>query len=434
MFIDKAKVKLKAGDGGRGMVSFRTEKYIDKGGPDGGDGGDGGSIIFVGHHNISTLLDFKYNYIISAEPGGNGFRRNQHGRNGEDKILNVPLGTQVFSGGELLVDIKDDGQQFIVARGGQGGFGNAHFKTSTRQAPRVAEKGEPGQELEIELELKAIADVGLVGLPNAGKSTFLSVTSNAKPEIADYQFTTLKPNIGVAKVGSGGIFIADIPGLIEGAHKGKGLGDEFLRHVERTAVILHLIDSTSQDIVKDCETITSELEHYPKLNITKKPQIVVLTKTDLADQEWLDYQKKLLNKATKLKIYDISSQNHKNIDSLLKTILKMVEDERAKQKIIDEEEQSAEQSELTTLSLSQKDDEEVWSVELDKKGIFNISGKKIELFVNKTDFDNNFSKERLKDIMAKMGIMHKLFRMGYVQNESTLKCAGIKFNFNDEWE
>lgn len=433
MFIDKAKVKLKAGDGGRGMVSFRTEKYIDMGGPDGGDGGNGGSIIFVGHHNISTLLDFKYNYLINAEPGGNGFRRNQHGKNGENKILKVPLGTQIFHKGELLVDIKEDGQQYVIARGGQGGFGNAHFKTSTRQAPRVAEKGEPGQELEIELELKAIADVGLVGLPNAGKSTFLSVVTNAKPEIADYQFTTLKPNIGVANIGNKGVYIADIPGLIEGAHKGKGLGDEFLKHIERTAVVLHLIDSTSQDVAKDYQVIVNELKKYPKLNLTSKPQIIALTKTDLADSEWLKYQKELLKKITSAKVYDISAQNHKNINDLLKIILKKVEDERAKQKLIAEENSVGDKLEMTTLTLGQKDDDQHWSVEVEKKGIFNITGKKIELFVNKTDFDNNFSKERLKDILSKMGIMHKLIRMGYIQNESIIKCAGIQFNFKDEW-
>ena len=295
MFVDTAKVKLKAGKGGDGAVSFRHEIYIPKGGPDGGDGGKGGSIIFRADKDTNTLLNFRFTPELKAEDGKNGAGTRSAGRSGKDLIVEVPIGTVVWkkasgekcpfegpktwpSGPErpengpstaservLIADLAHDQEEAVIAKGGDGGFGNAHFKSSTRQAPIIAEVGEPGEEFEAELELKLLADVGLVGLPNAGKSTFLSVVSNAKPEIADYPFTTLTPNLGVATIDDKDLLIADIPGLIEGAAEGKGLGHAFLRHVDRTAVLLHLIDVYSDDAGKAYQTIRNELAKYSDL-------------------------------------------------------------------------------------------------------------------------------------------------------------------------
>ena len=250
MFVDTAKVFVQAGRGGDGAVSFRREIYIDKGGPDGGDGGKGGDVIFIGVGGLNTLIDFRFKPELRGVHGQNGAKRDRRGRSGDAIYVKVPVGTIIKREGRIIADITDNNQEVVVARGGDGGFGNAHFKSSVRQTPRISEKGEDGEVFEAELELKLLADVGLVGFPNAGKSTFLSVVSNAHPEIADYEFTTLTPNLGVADIDDGSILIADIPGLIEGASEGKGLGDAFLRHVERTAVLLHLIDAYSNDVAK----------------------------------------------------------------------------------------------------------------------------------------------------------------------------------------
>jgi GTP-binding protein len=428
MFIDKAVIKLKSGDGGRGMVSFRKEKYIDKGGPDGGDGGDGGSIIFVGDDNISTLLDFKQQYQIKAEDGGDGFRRNQHGKNGQNKIVYIPLGTQVYCNDDLIADIRIKGQKEIIVKGGEGGFGNAHFKSSTRQAPRVAERGEPGEEMEIKLELKTIADVGLVGLPNAGKSTLLSVITNAKPEIADYQFTTLKPNLGIVKLkGGDGLAVADIPGLIEGAHHGRGLGDEFLKHVERTSVLLHLIDSSSDNIINDYKIIQNELNNYSGLDLSLKPKIVVLTKTDLVDEQWLDYQKNELSGINVNHAMGISSSAHKNLEELIALLANEVrEAKKREQEELEEEGQN--QDDIPTLSLSQDKIQDAWNVEKIGEKKFEISGDKITLFIRKTDFSNKFSVDRLVDIFTKKGIMHKLIKLGYQDGDNLFDKTGYRFN------
>ena len=243
MFVDTAKVLVQAGDGGNGAVSFRHEIYVDKGGPDGGDGGKGGDVVFIASLDSNTLVDFRFKPELRAQHGEAGGKRRKHGKSGGDLSVSVPVGTVVRLRDEVITDLVTVGQKIIVARAGDGGFGNAHFKSSTRQAPRVAEKGEKGEMYELNLELKLIADIGLLGKPNAGKSTFLSVVSNAKPEIADYEFTTLSPHLGVADIDDGSLLIADIPGIIEGAAAGKGLGHEFLRHVERTGALLHLIFS-----------------------------------------------------------------------------------------------------------------------------------------------------------------------------------------------
>src|SRR5579884_4168647 len=263
-FVDKVTVTVAAGNGGDGKLSFRREKFIQKGGPDGGDGGHGGNIILQASRNQNTLAAFRYQKELKAEPGQPGGSRRKHGRSGRDLIVAVPVGTVAANGeARQVADLVEDGQTVVVARGGKGGFGNAHFVSSRRQSPAFAEKGEPGEKHELLLELKMIADAGLVGLPNAGKSTLLSKLSNARPEIADYPFTTLTPNLGVVDIDrESSLLFADIPGLIEGAAEGKGLGDEFLRHVERTAILLHLVDVTSDNVVDDYRTIQNELKMY----------------------------------------------------------------------------------------------------------------------------------------------------------------------------
>jgi len=289
MFIDRAKIRIKAGDGGHGVTAFRREKFVPRGGPSGGDGGKGGDVWLESDESFNTLLHLRYNPEHHAERGRHGEGSNRHGRDGADVIVKVPIGTQVFEAesGDLLHDFTDISQRFLAAKGGKGGWGNSHFTTSTRQAPKFHYSGRPGEERELQLELKLIADVGLVGFPNAGKSTLISVISAAKPKIADYPFTTLEPNLGVVDLGDFKTFVvADIPGLIEGASEGAGLGDKFLRHVERTKLILHLVDVSSvssRDPIEDYEIINRELAAYNP-DLAARPQIVVATKIDALDE------------------------------------------------------------------------------------------------------------------------------------------------------
>ena len=307
MFVDTAKIFVQAGRGGNGAVSFRRELYIEKGGPDGGDGGKGGDVIFRATKDINTLLNFRYKPELKAKNGENGSKRNKTGKSGEDLIVKVPVGTLVKRDGEILADLKADGEETVIARGGDGGFGNAHFKSSVRQTPRVAELGEAGETFEADLELKLLADVGLIGFPNAGKSTFLSVVSNARPEIANYAFTTLTPNLGVAEIDGFNLLIADIPGLIEGASEGKGLGDAFLRHVERTSVLLHLIDIYEENPDEQYKIIREELKKYQP-ELLDRPEIIALTKSEGMDAEMIDFQiSKLRKVADGSQIFAISS-------------------------------------------------------------------------------------------------------------------------------
>jgi GTPase len=408
MFVDKAQVTLKAGDGGNGVVSFRQEKFIDKGGPDGGDGGRGGNVILVASNNENTLAEFRYQRLLQAESGQAGSKRKKRGKSGQDLRVTVPVGTAVTDeSGALLADLIEDGQEEIIAIGGKGGFGNAHFTSSTRQVPRIAEKGEPGQEQYVIFELKMIADVGLVGLPNAGKSTLLASISNARPEIANYPFTTLKPNLGMVDIGKKeSLLFADIPGLIEGASEGKGLGDEFLRHVERTLVLVHLIDAYQDDIQQAYKTIQSELAAY-KLNLTDKPQLIAINKTEGLDDEiisdLLGQLRKVVPKNTQL--FAISAQSKAGTKELLYAVQKTVMIERARLKA-DREEAEAEGEGVPVLRL---DTDSGWSIEAVKGG-FKVTGKKIERFAIMTDFDSFHAVERLRDIMKKMGIMHELER------------------------
>ncbi|MGH7158224.1 MAG: GTPase ObgE [Candidatus Saccharimonadales bacterium] len=406
-FVDKSSVTVIAGDGGDGRLSFRREKFVDKGGPDGGDGGDGGSVVFVASRNQNTLAAFRYEKELRAQPGGAGSSRRKHGRSAGNLRVAVPVGTVVLSEqGEMLADLAIDGQEAVLAKGGKGGFGNAHFVSSTRQAPRIAEKGEQGEQKTLQLELKMIADVGLVGLPNAGKSTLLSVISNARPEIADYPFTTLVPNLGVVDVeGAQGLLFADIPGLIEGAAEGKGLGDEFLRHVERTAVLVHLIDAYQDDVVKAYKTIQQELKQY-KVDLSGKPQVVALTKIEGLDADIVGDQLAKLRKAVPkgVKLLAISALTKQGVPELLRMVISTVKAVRAAQ-----QEQAEELAGVPVITLEETDD--AWKV-AKEEDIFVVHGTKIERFARRTNFDNPAGVERLRDIMRKMGIMHELVRQG----------------------
>lgn len=325
-FLDEAKIYLESGKGGAGCVSFHREKYIDMGGPDGGNGGRGGHIIFECVPNLNTLIDFRYTQHFRAEVGDHGRGANRTGRDGQDLTIKVPLGTVILDEDKetVLADMMTPGEQLMFLKGGDGGFGNAHFKSATNRAPRKFLPGWPGQEKAVWLRLKLIADAGVIGLPNAGKSTFLSVVSRAKPKIADYPFTTLAPNLGVIYVHGQEFVMADIPGLIEGAHAGHGLGTRFLGHVERTSVLLHLIDITQDDIVGAYKTIRKELKAYGG-GLAKKPEVIVLNKADALGPELAEDQQKILAKAIRKKVHVISAVSKDGLEKVLSELWKHVD-------------------------------------------------------------------------------------------------------------
>ena len=428
MFVDTAKVFISAGKGGDGAVSFRHEIYVEKGGPDGGDGGRGGDVIFQAISGLDTLIDFRFKPELRAKPGGNGSKRNRHGAAGESLTVKVPMGTIVRKNGEIMADLTAEGQKIVIAHGGDGGFGNAHFKSSVRQTPRIAEKGEPGDIFEAHLELKLLADVGLVGFPNVGKSTFLSVVSNARPEIADYAFTTLTPNLGVADIDDGSLLIADIPGLIEGASAGRGLGDAFLRHVERTAVLLHLIDIYTDDIAGAYQTIRTELANY-NLDLSDRPEIIALTKIDGMDQDIIQMQIDAVRAvAGKTPIFTISSVAHQGLTEVLRALRKKVIKSRQIVDLIDDN-----SDEIQTISLGQAKNAEIWAVEKvenedDGSLYFIVTGEKIEKFARRTDYNNFEGLNRLRDIMKKLGIAHELRRQG-AENDSIIRIGDNTFTF-----
>lgn len=375
------------------------------GGPNGGDGGDGGDVVLVASRNQNTLAAFRYQKEVKAESGLPGDTSNKHGRSAKDLLVMVPVGTIATNGeGEVVADLVADGQKAVVAIGGRGGFGNAHFVSSRRQAPKFAEKGEPGEQFELKFELKMIADVGLIGLPNAGKSTLLSKLSNAKPEIANYPFTTLTPNLGVVDIDkTTSVLFADIPGLIEGASAGKGLGHDFLRHVERTAVILHLIDAYAEDVAAAYQIIRTELEAYQPALITR-PEIIVLTKIEGLDIEIIDDLTKQIQKAASKKtpVFAISAQSGEGLQQLLFTVKDTVTAVRAIVPLAAKADDG-----IPVLTLTDKSDE--WQVK--KAGErFIVTGQRVEQFGRRTDFDNEQGVQRLRHIMKKMGILHELVR------------------------
>lgn len=468
MFVDVAKVSLKAGKGGDGAVSFRHEIYIPKGGPDGGDGGKGGDIIFRADRNTNTLIDFRFTPILTADNGKNGAGQRAAGRSGRDLIVKVPVGTCVYQIDEpgtstdglvsedgadneasnknkytklkktLIADLVADGAEAIIARGGSGGFGNAHFKSSTRQAPRIAEVGEPGEEFEALLELKTMADVGLVGLPNAGKSTFLSVVSNAKPEIADYPFTTLTPNLGVATIDGTDILIADIPGLIEGASEGKGLGHDFLRHVDRTAVLLHLIDVYNDDAGEAYRTIRNELDKYSDLK--DRPEIVALTKCEGVDDDIVKMQtSSILAQKPEAAVYAISSSAHQGLEELLRELKGQIataptgkRSELLGTSNDNSGTEFASHTDLPTISLGRDALKDTWRVEKLDDDKFKVTGEKIEKFARRTDLNNYASVNRLRDIMKKLGIRAELTSQG-AKPDSIISIAGKEFTLVEDW-
>ena len=443
MFVDTAKVSLQAGKGGNGAVSFRREIYIPKGGPDGGDGGRGGDIIFRADKNTNTLIDFRFTPILTAEDGKNGSGTRSAGRSGKDLIVNVPIGTSVYrlepSENEndeysriQIADLVKDGDEAVIAHGGAGGFGNAHFKSSTRQAPIIAEVGEPGEAFEAELELKSVADVGLVGLPNAGKSTFLSVVSNAKPEIADYPFTTLTPNLGVATIDDRDILIADIPGLIEGASEGKGLGHDFLRHVDRTAVLLNLVDVYNNDAGEAYATIRRELDRYSDLK--DRPEVVALTKCEGVDEDIIKMQmSSILAQNPDAQIYAISSSAHQGITELLRELSRLVQNRPATvTQPLSEQSSSDSDNPLPVISLNPAALKDTWTVTLRDDGVYEVTGEKIEKFARRTDMNNYASVNRLRDIMKKLGIRGELTSNG-AKPDSIIEIAGKQFTLVEDW-
>ncbi len=328
-FLDQAKIFIKSGDGGAGCVSFRREKYIEFGGPNGGDGGKGGSVWIEAVENLNTLIDFRYHQHFKAQKGRNGMGSDKTGPKGEDIVIKVPVGTEILADDQetLIVDMIEPGQRYLIAKGGDGGRGNAQFKSSTNQAPRYAEPGWPGEELWVWLRLKVIADVGLLGMPNAGKSTFLSVVTKARPKIADYPFTTIHPNLGVAWVDNYEMVIADIPGLIEGASEGVGLGDRFLKHVERCFCLLHLIDATGEDVVQTYKTIRNELKVYDD-KLAQKPEVVALNKADALDEKDIAKKQKALEKAIGKKVFVISAIAKKGVFDCLLEVNKYITRDR----------------------------------------------------------------------------------------------------------
>lgn len=446
MFCDTAKVSLKAGKGGDGAVSFRREIYINKGGPDGGNGGKGGSIIFVADKDTNTLIDFRFNPILTAEDGGNGSGTRSAGRSGKNLIVEVPIGTVVKRDGKIIADLTHDREEAVIAKGGDGGFGNAHFKSSVRQTPIVAEVGEPGEEFEAELELKLLADVGLVGLPNAGKSTFLSIVSNAKPEIADYPFTTITPNLGVATIDRHDILIADIPGLIEGAAEGRGLGHAFLRHVDRTAVLLHLVDVYNNDAGEAYRIIRNELDKYSDLK--DRPEIVALTKCEGVDNGIIEMQSQAIREVNpNAYIYSISTVSKKGVDDLLRALwqdIKIAKEKKQEQEnttagiILEDDANTKHQitkdgiKGIPVISLSSHELKNTWTVTRGDDGVFHVTGEKIEKFARRTDMGNYASVNRLRDILKKLGIRAELTNQGATQ-DSIIEISGKTFTLVEQY-
>jgi GTPase len=337
-FLDEAKVYIVSGAGGNGCIAFRREKFIEFGGPSGGDGGNGGDVIVEAVNGLNTLIDYRYQQHFKAKAGGNGMGKDRHGANGKDVVLKVPVGTQIYEedGETLLADLTKVGERVTLITGGNGGFGNAHFKSSTNQAPRRANPGEPAEERTIRLRLKLIADAGIVGLPNAGKSTFLAAVSAAKPKIADYPFTTLHPQLGVFEIDGREFVMADLPGLIEGAHEGVGLGDRFLGHTERCNVLLHLVDGTLEDAGEAYRTVRGELDAYGQ-GLADKPEIVALSKVDAMTPEAIKAQAAKLKKACKKTPLLLSSASREGVTEVLRALLKVIDmashEERPKEEV-----------------------------------------------------------------------------------------------------
>jgi len=423
MFIDVAKIYIKAGDGGNGAVSFRREKYVPNGGPDGGDGGNGGNIVFVVNTGKNTLLDFKYKKSFKAQRGENGQSKNMKGKDGEDLIIEVPPGTIIRDAetGRILADLTKPNERRILARGGRGGKGNARFATATRQAPRFAEEGQKGEEAWLTLELKLIADVGLVGFPNVGKSTILSVLTAARPKIANYPFTTLSPNLGVVETPYGKSFVlADIPGIIEGAHKGVGLGHDFLRHIERTRVLIHVIDASGfegRDPVNDFYVVCKEIEAY-SAELAKRPHIVAANKMDLPSSA--ENIKRLKNELGKkgIKVFPVSAVSNKGFDDLLKEVVKLLDE-------IPPIEPFEEEADLSDIVVEQM------PFEIHLEGdVYVVSGPVVDRILGRVNLDDYESLQYFQRMLRRRGIIDALREKG-IQNGDTVRMNDLEFEFID---
>ena len=418
MFIDKAKIKITSGSGGNGIVAWRREKYVDKGGPAGGDGGKGGDVILLADNNLSTLLDFKFKSKFSAESGENGRPKNQHGRNGTDIIIKVPCGTIVkdLHNDKIIGDLTKNRQTLLVASGGRGGRGNARFANSVRRAPQFCEPGESGIERELELELKLIADVGLLGMPNAGKSTLISVISAAKPKIADYPFTTLVPNLGIVKKPDGdGLVIADIPGLIEGASEGVGLGFEFLRHVERTRLLVHLLDMLEEDPLNNYNIINTELQKYGG-RLNDIPQIVALNKIDAAEPEKVRKLKEYFERESK-EVFTISAATAEGTKELVNYLIQKIEE-------IPLPEFDIEVSEDET---AYNHDDSGYVIHAYDR-FYIVQGGRLERLVAVTDLRNTEAIFRLQNIIKGMGVFKELEKAG-IQDGDTIRIGEFEFEY-----
>lgn len=421
MFIDTSKIFIQAGKGGDGAVTFHREKYVAAGGPDGGDGGNGGNIVAIACKDISTLLDFRYKKKYAAEPGGNGRDGKRSGKNGEDLYIKVPCGTIIrdTESGKVICDLKEDGEKFIIAKGGNGGWGNSHFATATRQTPKFAKSGLPGDEREITLELKLIADVGLLGFPNVGKSTFLSIVSEAKPKIANYHFTTLIPNLGVVRVGEGNSFVmADIPGIIEGAHQGVGLGHAFLRHVERTRILLHFVDVSGcegRDPIEDVHIINDELVKYSE-KLAEKPQVIVANKMDIPsfDDNFEKFKAQMEEEG--YTVFAISAATHRGIDEVINYTSRMLaefpRDEEDGYDYLDlDEVRNNDSIEITV-----------------EDGVYIVEGMYVRKIVGSTNFDDYESLQYFQRALRKSGIIDMLEEKG-IKEGDTVHMYGVEFDY-----
>ena len=425
MFIDELEIKVKAGDGGNGVVSFRREKYEDMGGPNGGDGGDGGDVVLKADEGLNTLADFRYKNFYKADNGEHGSGRQKHGSDGEALILKVPTGTMVYDAdkGRLIADLIEDGENFVVAKGGEGGKGNARFTKSTRQAPTFAEQGQSGEEVNIKLELKLLADIGLIGFPNVGKSTLISAVSAAKPKIDSYHFTTLKPNLGVVSINDFQSYVmADIPGLIEGAHSGVGLGDEFLKHVERTKLLLHVLDASAiegRDPVEDFEIINNELENYNE-DLAELPQVIALNKMDLPSAK--ENVEKLIKEfeSRGFTVFPISAVTHKGLKKLkhylwdkLKELPDSKEDISRRHGVVIKPD-FAENPEIEIIRIGKHE--------------YRVRGTLVEKQIEKTDFNNEAAIKRMMRVLNHNGLKKKMKQKG-IQDGDTVKIGNMEYEY-----
>lgn len=425
MFVDLVKLTVKAGNGGDGIVAFRREKYVPMGGPAGGSGGDGGSIVFVGDEGLSTLLDLRYNKKLTATPGERGMPKGMHGKNSEHTYVRVPIGTTIYNQetDQVIGDITDHNQEVVVAAGGRGGRGNIQFATSKHPAPEICEKGEPGQEVDIRCELRVLADVGLVGFPSVGKSTLISVVSKAKPKIAEYHFTTIKPNLGVVGIGDKSFVMADLPGLIEGASQGSGLGHQFLRHIERTRVIVHVVDVSGQegrDPIEDFHTINKELKEYNE-SLMRRPMIIALNKYDLPSSK--ENYEKFIAEIKDYPIIPISAFTSEGIQDLLYKVSDELE--RAKEiEFLNQEEIEG------VVEYNFTPEDKKFTIELGDDNVFEVRGDMVEKLLQMTDFTHDQSIKRFSRQLRALGIDAALRDLG-LQHGDTVRILDFEFKFVD---